>query len=271
MDPHRVLGVPPGADEDAIRKAFRKAALRWHPDRNPAPEASARFQEAVAAYEALRGRRPVGTPDAARKAPGPRRRRRGSDVEIYVGVPEELARSGGTVTASYERLGPCGACGGLGGGAGARCPGCRGGGLQVVVQLGLEATIRCEVCGGGGTLPADPCARCEDEGTLEETVARRVEVPPGCEDGHAQRLAGEGDRGLLGGRDGDLRVVLRVGRHDLLVDRSAERGQSVEVDAETGSFVVRVPARARTGTRLRLRGKGWGGGDLYVRLTLPDP
>ncbi|HJN78000.1 MAG TPA: DnaJ domain-containing protein [Myxococcota bacterium] len=268
MQPHEVLGVSATASEDEIRKAFREAAMRWHPDRNPGPEASARFQEAVAAYEALRGRRPVPGPRGAPANPGRRKRRRGEDVEVFVGIDEALAASGGMRTVRYERLGPCGACGGLGGGTGAHCPGCRGSGLQTLVRLGLESTIRCEVCGGDGVLPADPCSRCDDAGTVEEAVARRVQVPSACEDGGRVRHNGEGNRGLVGGRDGDLRVVFRVGRQDLQLDIAAEAGSAIHVDAETGRFRVKVPTAATTGTRLRLRGKGWEGGDLYLKLTL---
>ena len=271
MDPHAVLGVDAGASEEEIRRAFRKAALRWHPDRNEAPEASARFQEAVTAYENLRGRRPSTAAGSVRPNPGPRRRRRGDDVEVFVGLDAPAAMTGGARSISYVRLGPCGACGGLGGGTGASCPGCGGNGLQTLIQLGLESTIRCEVCGGSGVLPADPCERCDDVGTLEETVARRVEVPASCEDGHALRIHGAGNRGLVGGRDGDLRLVFRVGRHDLHLDVFAERGERIEVDAETGRFRVDVPQRARTGTRLRLAGKGWGGGDLYLRVRVAEP
>lgn len=266
MDPYRVLGVDPSADDDTIRRAFRKAALSWHPDRNPAPEASARFQEAVAAYEQLRGRRP--TPGPRTENPGPRRRRRGEDIDAFVGVDLATARSGGSVTLTYERLGPCGGCGGGGSGPGARCPGCAGSGLQTLLQWGLESTIRCEVCGGDGALPSAPCERCEDQGTLEEVVARRLPVEPGARDGDHLRLRGEGHRGLEGGRDGDLRVVFRVGRQDLLVDAHASRGSTVLVHAETGSYRVKVPLAVRTGTRLRLPERGWNGGDLHVRVTL---
>ena len=264
MSPHEVLGVPPDADEDAIRKAFRRQAMRWHPDRNPSPEASARFQDCVAAYEALRGRRAAPPIEPVRTTERPRyRRRRGADVTRTVRAVESAR--GAAFVLRFERGVRCPDCPEAW--AGSSCPGCLGSGRQTILQqlgrIGLESEIRCEVCGGEGLLPPEPCGTCGETGIVTTSAREVLRLP---HDGSFVHAPGAGHEGLSGGRAGDVGVgVTWSAGLDLPVAADlAARGGTQRVETPRGPVQLRVPAGVSTGQRLRLAGQAEDGSDLLV-------
>ncbi len=210
-------------------------------------------------------------PPRPRSAPG-------ADLKAETRVPLIVAIQGGEVTVDLERPKP--------GSAGRKlpCSTCRGTGRQTIRQFGMEATIRCENCGGNGEVPAGGAAD-------TERVSLKVRIPPGVTEGQSLRLRGQGAKGIGGAPDGDLVLVIHVqedprltreGR-DLLLEvpitfGEAIRGARIEVNTPSGRFKVKVPPMAQNGSRLRLRSKGIAGtgvegpGDLYLvlRPQLPE-
>ena len=211
--------------------------------------------------------------------PGPRPRSApGADLRAETRVPLVVAIQGGEVTLDLDRPKP---------GTGGRtlpCSTCRGSGRQTIRQFGMEATIRCESCGGQGEIAAGGAAD-------TERISLKVRIPSGVKDGQSLRLRGQGAQGVGGAPDGDLVLIVHVAEdprltrdgRDLLLEvpitvAEAIRGSRIEVNTPAGRFKVKVPAMAQNGSRLRLRGKGIAGtsvegpGDLYLvlRPQLPD-
>jgi curved DNA-binding protein len=272
-DYYEVLGVPRDADQDTIRRAYRRLARKYHPDLNSDVDAEDRFKELGEAYEALsdpdkRERYDrLGANWRAQEQEAPdtnfeeffsRQGFGGNDVRVEFG--DDL----------FERL-----FGGRpGGGPGGWASGpLRGIDREALLELSLEDALE----GGRRRL------------TLDE---REIDVnfPAGVRDGQLIRLAGQGGPGRDGGPPGDLylRISLkphprfrRRGEDDLDVDVEitpwqAALGATVPVQTPTGTAQVRVPAGSSSGRRLRLRGRGLpksgvGSGDLHaiVKITVP--
>jgi len=220
-DYYAVLGVPPDADAETIKRAFRTQARALHPDVSQDPSAPERFRELTEAYGVLSkpstrllydrfGFRGRGngwfTPEGARAATDFLRRRARPVAEVL--VDEHEARRGARRQVSWTRAEPCAACEGEGGAAGAQtmtCPGCNGTGRRRV-EGSLDAGERllqiedCPMCAGRGVLISEPCPACLGSGVSTEDVVEEVEVPPGTSDG---------DRLAVGGGTREV-VVARV-------------------------------------------------------------
>ncbi|MFI5180306.1 MAG: molecular chaperone DnaJ [Thermoanaerobaculia bacterium] len=251
-DFYELLGVPRDASAEAIKSAYRKAALKYHPDRNPGNrEAEERFRLAAEAYSVLsdsekRARYDHLGPDAFQGAAGGPgfdpssfvdfadilgdffgfgmggtvtrgRRRQGEDLRADVRLTFEKAAFGTDVTVPLSRQETCESCGGRGGrgGAGATtCATCRGQG-QLQFRQGFFAMSRpCPECEGTGERVKDPCPGCRGEGRVLRQRTLTIHVPAGVDDGARLRLTGEGNRGRAGGRAGDLYVVIAVAPHE---------------------------------------------------------
>jgi curved DNA-binding protein len=272
-DYYEVLGVPREADQDAIRRAYRKLARTYHPDLNSDSDAEDRFKELGEAYEVLSDpdkrerydrlganwrQQEQEAPDANFEEFFDRQGFGGDDARVE--FSDDL----------FARL--------FGGGAGGG-PGRRGGGSlrgldrEALLELSLEDALE----GGRRTL------------TLDHHEID-VNFPAGVRDGQLIRLAGQGAPGRDGGPPGDL--YLRIahkphpnfrprGDDDLDVDLpvapwEAALGATVPVKTPTGTAQVRVPPGSSSGRRLRLRGRGLprsqgGSGDLHaiVKITVP--
>ena len=252
-DFYEVLGVPRDASGDAIKSAYRKAALKFHPDRNPGnKEAEERFKHAAEAYSVLsdpekRARYDRFGPEGVRGAAGPAgfdpnqfvdfadilgdlfgfgfgggavrgRRRQGEDLRADVRLTFEKAAFGAEVTVPLSRQEVCETCagrGGRGGAAATTCATCRGQG-QLQFRQGFFAMSRpCPDCEGTGERVKDPCPDCRGEGRVLRQRTLTIHVPAGVDDGARLRLAGEGNRGRAGGRAGDLYVVVSVAPHEV--------------------------------------------------------
>ncbi len=252
-DYYDVLGVSRDASDQDVKKAYRRLALKYHPDKNPGDdEAAARFKEAAEAYDVLsdsekRARYDqyghagvdgqVGFSDASDIFGafseifgdffgGGRRSRvaRGASLRVEVVVPFEEMAEGITKTLSLKRRVRCDTCEGAGSEDGrppVSCPTCGGGGYVATNQGFFSMRRTCPRCHGGGGVIERPCKRCSGEGLVAGKREIELQIPEGIHDGVVLRMTGEGEPAPRGGHPGDLNVIVRVRDHDLFV-RSPE-------------------------------------------------
>ncbi len=249
-----LLGVDPSADQDTIKKAYRRRARELHPDANPGDaEAEEQFKLVSRAYEVLSdpeqrarydrfgesglggasGGDPFGTgglgdifeaffggsPFGGRQQSGPPR---GADSEVVAQITLEDVLEGSVATVEVDSASPCGDCGGTGAGSGTRpvtCSDCNGTGQVRRVRqsmLGQMVTSGpCTRCAGMGQVVVTPCTTCRGDGRVRDRRTHTVDVPAGIRDGQTLRLTGRGDAGPRGGPAGDLYVHIRVAPHPL--------------------------------------------------------
>jgi molecular chaperone DnaJ len=250
-DYYEVLGVPRDASSEDIKKAFRKLAFQYHPDRNREDGAAEKFKEINEAYEVLsdadkrsaydrfghggaenifgRGFEGFdmggfgdifeaffgGTATASRQTP-----RRGSDIRTHITVSFEEAALGAEKGIEINRTEVCDTCRGTRSKPGAqpqRCPECNGTGQIRRVQRSIFGqfinTAACGRCRGEGTLITDPCPDCRGSGFQKHRRHIVVSVPPGIDDNNTIRMTGEGDAGYRGGSAGNLYVDISVTKH----------------------------------------------------------
>ena len=246
-DLYRVLGVSKGASEEEIKKAYRKLARKYHPDRNPDdPKAEERFKEVQGAYDVLSdpekrkeydsgggmfggfgGGGPFGGTGApggfdvgdifsnlfGRGGPARPQQMRGRDLETEVALSFDQAVHGAQVTVTVPKAEHCPTCNGSGAKPGTTpttCPRCQGRGIDAQSQGFFSISQPCPQCGGQGQIVEDPCPTCGGAGVTQQTKRYKVNVPAGVGNGARIRLAGKGEAGQRGGPPGDLFVVTRV-------------------------------------------------------------
>ena len=251
-DFYEVLGVSRDAGDDDIKRAYRKMALKYHPDRNPGDkQAEEMFKECSAAYQILSDPDKRAQYDrfgaaafdggaggfdfnagfedifsgifgdffgAPRGGRGRSRARRGDDLRYNLDLGFEEAAFGSEKTITVPRMASCETCHGKGAKPGTSpktCAGCRGSG-QVRFQQGFFSIAKtCGQCGGQGSVITDPCAKCQGQGVVRRTQNLSVKIPAGVDTGSRLKLRGEGEAGAAGGPSGDLYVVIRVREHPL--------------------------------------------------------
>ena len=260
-DYYQVLGVSRQSSEDEIKKAYRKLALKYHPDRNPGnKEAEESFKEAAEAYEVLRDAQKRQIYDTygheGLKGAGfngfhgfedifssfgdvfqeffsfgfggsPRQRtaaRPGDDLLYDLTLSFEEAVFGTEKEVEIETLGRCEKCSGTGAEAGSReatCPMCQGRGQVVQSQGFFRVSATCARCQGTGQVIVSPCEKCNGQGRVKRKKKVQVKVPAGVDSAMRLRLREEGESGYRGGVAGDLYVRLHVQQHELF-DRDGD-------------------------------------------------
>lgn len=253
-DYYEILGIARTAEEREVKSAYRKLALRYHPDKNPGDaEAEEHFKEAAEAYAVLSdaekrarydrfGHQGVagggfdptifadfsdilgdlfgfGGDPFGRRRGGAGGAQRGADLRYDLTLAFEEAVFGVEKTLRVPRLEGCEACRGTGGAGGsvpALCSACGGRGQVRFTQGFLTVARTCPQCRGEGRVVKDPCARCRGEGRVEHDRSLTVKIPAGVDTGSRLRLSAEGEHGRLGGPPGDLFVVLQVRPHERL-------------------------------------------------------
>ena len=249
-DYYEVLGVQKNASDDEIKKAYRKLAMKFHPDRNPDnKDAEEKFKEGKEAYEILTdadkraaydqfghaGVNPQagmgggagfgGFADAFSDIFGDifgggaqRRDRvyRGADLRYNLEITLEEAARGSETKIRIPTLEECETCHGSGAKPGTQpqtCPTCGGHG-QVRMQQGFFSVQQtCPHCGGSGKIVQEPCTTCHGQGRVKKHKTLSVKIPAGVDEGDRIRLAGEGEAGVNGGPPGDLYVQIHLKAH----------------------------------------------------------
>lgn len=248
-DYYEVLGVQSQASADEIKSAYRKLALKFHPDRNPDdPEAEDRFKEAAEAYEVLSdaqkrtqydhfghaGVNGQGFGDHFRStedvfsafgdifgdlfgfgaAAGSRRRPRvGADLRYNLNISFQDAAKGTEVNLNIPKKEVCSECEGQGSAPGhspETCQHCHGQGQVTQSQGFFRIAVPCPVCRGAGEIITHPCAKCRGSGITQVNKNLKVRIPAGVDTGSRLRLRHEGEPGDYGGPHGDLYVVIYV-------------------------------------------------------------
>ena len=250
-DYYEILGVPRNATDEEIKRAFRKLAFQYHPDRNKEPGAEEKFKEINEAYQVLSdperrsrydryGRVDIeeGFSDFGFGGLGDifesfwngfdtifgrtvhRVPQKGDSVQAHLTLSFEEAVFGCHKEVEIQRVEFCPACRGVGSDPGTNpqtCPDCRGTGqVRRVLQSVFgryTSTTTCSRCGGAGTIIPHPCSQCHGRGRVRMKRKISVDIPAGVDDGYRLRLEGEGSAGLNGGPDGDLYVSLSVKPH----------------------------------------------------------
>ncbi len=269
-DYYEVLGVARGASEDDLKRAYRKLAMQYHPDRNQGDAAAeGKFKEVSEAYEVLKdaekraaydryghaafegGNGPGGGgqggpgfggfedmfADIFGQFTGRQQRQpsgRGSDLRAEMTITMEEAFAGTKKVLKVPTSVKCEACNGSGAEGGTvnaqTCPTCKGSG-KLRTQQGFFLMERtCHTCSGSGRIIKNPCKVCQGAGRVQRERTLNVTIPAGVEDGTRIRLAGEGEAGLRGAGPGDLYVDVSVRPHPIF-------------HREGPNIMVRVPLR----------------------------
>lgn len=254
-DYYEVLGVARTSDAADLKKAYRRMANKYHPDKNAGdPEAEAKFKEVKEAYDVLSDPEKRQAYDshghaafeqggfgaagghgnvndifedifgdifgggAARSSSRRGFGQPGADLRYGLTVTLEEAVFGAQKQVRIPTYTACGDCDGSGARRGSKpteCPACSGVG-QIRMQQGFFSVQQtCPQCRGAGQVIASPCQSCHGEGRVRGQASLKVKIPAGVDDGDRIRLAGKGEAGVHGGPPGDLYVQIRLAEHPI--------------------------------------------------------
>ena len=301
-DYYEVLGVNRDASDDEIKKAYRKLAMKYHPDRNPdTPKAEESFKEAKEAYEILSDEQKRAAYDQYGHAGvdpsmggagggahgfgnfsdafgdifgdifggGGRQRSnvyRGADLRYNMEITLEDAARGTETKIRIPVMAECETCHGTGARPGTSpvtCTTCGGHG-QVRMQQGFFSVQQtCPNCHGTGKMVKEPCPTCHGGGRVKQHKTLSVKIPSGVDEGDRIRLSGEGEAGVNGGPP--------------ISFATAALGGEIEIPTLDGHAKMKIPPETQTGATFRLRGKGIKplrgstNGDLMCHVVVETP
>jgi molecular chaperone DnaJ len=290
QDFYELLGVSKGAGAEDLKRAYRKLAMQWHPDRNPGDKAAEqKFKDINEAYDVLkddqkraaydrfghaafengRGAGPGDFGFASGFADifdemfgdfmggrrGQQSATRGNDLRYNMEITLEEAFKGKQASVRVPTLIACESCTGTGAEAGSKpvtCPTCHGHG-RVRAQQGFFTIERtCPSCHGGGRVIENPCRVCSGQGRVRREKTLAVSIPAGVEDGNRIRLSGEGEAGVRGGASGDLYIFLSVRPHRFFQRDGANIQCRVPIEMATAALGGTIEVPAIDGTRAKL-------------------
>ncbi|MFW6150266.1 MAG: molecular chaperone DnaJ [Chloroflexota bacterium] len=282
-DYYEVLGLPRNASHEEVRRAFRRLAFQYHPDRNRDAEASDRFKEINEAYQILsdptkraqydRSGGTMGSADFGGFSdfgfgglgdifesffggtPFTERRRRspqkGESLRTNVTLSFNEAVFGCEREVEVQRVELCPACEGTGSAPGTTpsvCPECRGSGHVRRVEQSIfgrfSHIVTCPRCEGEGRVTTTPCPECRGQGRVKAKRKVVADIPAGVDDGQRLRLDGEGSAGIYGGRPGDLYIDISVRSHD----RFRREGDNILIDLPLNFAQAAIGAEVKVPT-----------------------
>ena len=292
-DFYETLGVAREADEKALKSAYRKLAMQFHPDRNPDnAEAEAKFKEVNEAYETLKDPQKRAAYDRFGHAAfenggmggggggfgaaggfsdifedifgemmgGGRARRggreRGADLRYNMEITLEEAYEGKTAQIHVPSSMTCEVCNGSGSKPGSdpvTCSTCGGAGRVRAASGFFSIERTCPTCNGRGQTIEDPCTNCHGQGRVTQERSLSVNIPAGIEDGTRIRLAGEGEAGMRGGPAGDLYIFIEVKEHDIFVRDGKMLACQVPVSMVVAALGGEVEVPTIDGGRARVK------------------
>jgi molecular chaperone DnaJ len=300
-DYYEILGVSRNVSEDELKSAYRKLALKFHPDRNPNDkDAEEKFKEAAEAYEVLRDREKrslydqfghaglegsgfsgfggfedifssfgdifedffgFGTRSRSRS-----RAQRGSDLRYDLTLNFMDAAFGTETEIDVAKLEGCKECSGSGCEPGHHPESCRqcGGSGQISRSQGFF-TVRttCPVCRGQGQMITRPCPKCQGRGQVQVSKRVSVKIPAGVDNGSRLRLSGEGEPGGFGGPPGDLYVFIHVQPHEFFERRDNDLFCQINISFVQAALGDKITVPTLDGSKTLDIPKGTQPGDVF--------
>jgi len=290
-----LLGVKPGATQEEIKKAWKKQALEWHPDRNKSEEAGRKIQEINEAYEILSGKKQA---PQQQSQGNPFRnpfnqshfRMKARPLNLIVDLSVEEVYNGvkKKIVFNVDRI--CGTCHGAGGETNT-CPTCKGQGVFVAFnpRIGAQTITMCNTCGGNGQVRVKSCNTCGGRGVTNTVESIDMNFPKGTLSGVKFIVTNAGND-VAGANRGDVFFTVNVLPHPIYeldglnINKKEEvpfidmvLGKDVEIESLGGKYKITIPPNCESNKVFRMKGLGLTdeetkiNGDLYIKLVPKIP
>lgn len=301
---YELLGVTKNATAEEIHQAYRKLAIKHHPDINPDPASVEFFKQVNNAYETLSdtskraqydsggptmhfrrgsnpgfGGAPPGFEDIVSQFFGGSTFK-GRNINVRVDLEYKDVLTGCKRQIKVKKRKVCLKCQGKGSTDFSTCPQCNGAGMQQVVSAPFQFASTCHACAGSGQVSITKCNECTGTGFVSGNEEKEIDIqiPAGVENGMNFRIAGEGEQSLRGGHTGDLIVIVSVKDHPifgregphLTVDIPVSYtqlvfGSDIEIPNLSGDVITfKIPEGSQSHSKLKLKGRGFPMGNGHI-------